>query len=228
MQDKNLDKLQGIKKYLKGRIGINPFFAEEAKHASLGFLDYVIIPALRFKTSPGWKTAVMATRALMPLDTKRGARKKGIKVTKYLIKENGKDNNTVWVSLKERILQILTTMDSLPFVNIIPLKNALSRLNSKLFAIQIYSALTDYYDFDGQEGLQNFDETKLPILIIKSERDAVAKFVPRLYSGENVEILDVTRYNEKNLFREHLYHMLYPKKTVEIVSEFISKVEAKN
>lgn len=228
MQDKNLEKLKGIKKYLKGRIGINPFFGEEAKHASLGFLDYVIIPALRFKNSPGWKTAVMATRALMPLDTKRGARNKGIKVTKYLIKDNGKDNSTVWISLKERILQILTTMDSLPFVNIIPIKNALSRLNSKLFAIQIYSALTEYNDFDSQEGLPNFDETKLPILIIKSDRDAVAKFVPRLYSGDNVEIVDVTRYTEKNLFREHLYHMLYPQKTVEMVSAFISKIETES
>lgn len=228
MQDQHLDKLKGIKTYLKGRIGINPFFGEEAKHASLGFLDYVIIPALRFKNSPGWKTAVMATRALMPLDTKRGARNKGIKVTKYLIKENGKDNSTVWVSLKERILQILTSMDSLPFVNIIPLQNALSKLNSKVFAIQLYSGLTEYKNFDGQNGLRNFEDTNLPILIIKSERDAIAKFVPRLYTGSNVEIVDVTRNNEKNLFREHLYHMLYSKKTVEMVGDFIKKIEEKD
>ena len=223
LQDKHYDKLKGIKKYLKGRIGINPFFAEEAKHASMGFLDYVIIPALRFKNSPGWKSAVLATRALMPFDTKKGARKKGIKITKWLIKGDDKDNSTIWKSLKERILEILTNMDSLPYVNIIPLKKALSRLNSKLFAIQIFSALTDYQQFDKQKGLTNFEENKLPILIIKSERDGIAKFVPRIYKGENIEVIDVTRYKEKNLFREHLYHMLYPKKTVEMVSEFIEK-----
>ena len=108
-------------------------------------------------------------------------------------------------------------------LNIIPLKKALSRLNSKLFAIQIFSALTDYAQFDKQKGLPNFEENELPILIIKSERDAVAKFVPRIYKGKNIEVIDVTRYKEKNLFREHLYHMLYPKKTVEMVSEFIEE-----
>lgn len=223
MQDKLYPELKGIQKYLKGRIGINPFFAEEAKHASIGFLDYVIIPALRFKNSPAWKSAVLATRALMPFDTKKGARKKGIKITKWLIKGDDKDKSIIWESLKERILEILTNMDSLPHVNIIPLKKALSRLNSKLFAIQIFSALTDYQQFDKQKGLTHFEEKKLPILIIKSERDAVAKYVARLYKGENIKTIDVTRYKEKNLFREHLYHLLYPKKTVEMVSEFIEE-----
>ncbi|MGB1018701.1 MAG: hypothetical protein ACPGVH_06505 [Chitinophagales bacterium] len=226
MQDKYYNSLSGISKHLKGRIGINPFFAEEAKHASTGFLDYVIMPSLKFKNSPKWKSAVVATRLLMPLDTKRGARNKGVKITKWLIKEEeNKDNSAIWKSLKERILEIFTNMDSLPFVNIIPLKKALSRLNSKLFAIQIFSALTEYKSFDKQKGLTHFEDNKLPILIIKSKRDAVAKFVPRLYKGNNVEILDVTRYKEKNLFREHLYHMLYPKKTVEIVDDFIKKIE---
>jgi 6-phosphogluconolactonase/glucosamine-6-phosphate isomerase/deaminase len=224
MQDREYHNLKGIPKYLKGRIGINPFFAEEAKHATVGFLDYVIMPALKFKDSPSWKSAIVATRAFIPFDTKKGARKKGKKITKWLIdSDESKENSKIWVSLKERILYILTAMDSLPMVDIVPLKKALSRLNAKLFAIQIYSALNEYESFDEQKGLQHFNEHNLPILIIKSERDAVAKFVPRLYADKNVSVLDVTRYKEKNLFKEHLYHMLYPNKTVEIVADFIEK-----
>ena len=222
--DRNYQKLDGVKQYLKGRIGINPFFSEEAKHALKGFLDYVIIPALKFSDNPGWKTAVIATRQLIPFDSKRGVRKKGIKITKWLISGENKEN-PIWDSVKDKILQILTTMDSLPALDIIPLKKALGRLNAKIFGIQIFAALKDYKFFDGQKGLLNFNKQNLPILILKSENDAIAKFVPRLYENSNVKVVDITDEKEENLFREHLYYMVNPIKMVKIIDDFISKIE---
>ena len=222
--DRNYQKLDGVKQYLKGRIGINPFFSEEAKHALKGFLDYVIIPALKFSGNPGWKTAVIATRQLIPFDSKRGVRKKGIKITKWLISGENKEN-PIWDSVKDKILQILTTMDSLPALDIIPLKKALGRLNAKIFGIQIFAALEDYKFFDGQKGLLNFNKQNLPILILKSENDAIAKFVPRLYENSNVKVVDITDEKEENLFREHLYYMVNPIKMVNIIDDFISKIE---
>lgn len=224
--DRNYDKLEGVQKYLKGRIGINPFFSEEAKHAMKGFLDYVIVPAMSFSDNPGWKTAVVGTRKLIPFDTKRGVRKKGIRITKWLISGENKEN-PIWDSVKEKILQILTAMDSLPALDVIPLQKALARLNAKIFGIQIYAALEDYKFFDGQKGLLNFNKKNLPILILKSEHDAIAKFVPRIYDNDNVKVIDVTNEKEDNLFREHLYYMVNPIKTVKIVDDFISKIEAK-
>ena len=46
MIDQHLEDYPGIKKYLCGRIGANPFFGEEAKHALIGFLDEVILPSM--------------------------------------------------------------------------------------------------------------------------------------------------------------------------------------
>lgn len=45
----------------------------------------------------------------------------------------------------------------------------------------------------------------------------------RNYESEIVEIKDVTNENEKNLFLEHLYHMVNPYWTSEIIDNFISK-----
>lgn len=225
--DRNYTKLDGVQKYLKGRIGINPFFSEESKHALKGFLDYVIIPAISFSDNPGWKTAVIGTRKLVPFDSKKGVRKKGIKITKWLIRGDNKEN-PIWESVKDKILQILTTMDSLPALDVIPLKKALGRLNAKIFGIQIYAALEDYKFFDGQKGLLNFNQQNLPILILKSENDAIAKFVPRMYENSNVKVVDVTNEKENNLFREHLYYMVNPIKTVKIIDDFISNTEEKN
>ena len=53
----------------------------------------------------------------------------------------------------------------------------------------------------------------------------MAKFVPRLYQGANIEIMDITHPTEKDLFREHLYHMVNPQFTAKIIDEFIVKVE---
>lgn len=225
--DRNYNKLKGVQKYLKGRIGINPFFSEEAKHALKGFMDYVIIPALSYSDSFTWKTAVVATRKMLPFDTKKGVRRKGIKITKWLLSgENNKDSK-VWDSIKDKTLQILKNMDCLPALDIVPLEKALKRLNAKIFAIQIYAALEDYKVFDKQNGLLNFNKQNLPILIFKSQKDAIAKFVPRLYTDKNVEIIDVTDFEEKNLFKEHLYYMINPIKTVKIIDDFITKIENK-
>jgi hypothetical protein len=119
-------------------------------------------------------------------------------------------------------------MDSLPALDVIPLKKALGRLNAKIFGIQIYAALEDYKFFDGQKGLLNFNQQNLPILILKSENDAIAKFVPRMYENSNVKVVDVTNEKENNLFREHLYYMVNPIKTVKIIDDFISNTEEKN
>ena len=223
--DRNYEKLEGVRKYLKGRIGINPFFSEEAKHALKGFMDYVIIPAMSFSDNFAWKAGVVATRKLLPFDTKKGVRRKGIKITKWLLNGDKNQKSTIWDSIKERTLEILLNMDSLPALDIIPLQKALSRLNAKIFAIQIYAALEDYKFFDKQKGLLNFSKHKLPIQIYKSETDSIAKFVPRLYSDENVEIFDITDNSEQNLFKEHLYYMINPIKTVKIIDRFISKIE---
>ena len=65
----------------------------------------------------------------------------------------------------------------------------------------------------------------IPILILKSEKDGVAKYVYRIYQGKNIVVKDVTNYNEKDLFREHLYHMVYPHETTAIIDEFIGGKE---
>ena len=74
----------------------------------------------------------------------------------------------------------------------------------------------------------NIPQQKIPVLILKSERDGVARFVPRIYKGENIEVMDITNHDEYDLFREHLYHMVHPERATEIIDEFISKIEAEN
>jgi hypothetical protein len=53
----------------------------------------------------------------------------------------------------------------------------------------------------------------------------VARYVPRIYEGENIEVMDVTNSQEEDLFREHLYHMVHPHRTTEMIDEFITKTE---
>lgn len=225
MQDRELQQLKGIKKYLKGRIAVNPFFAEEAKHATLGFIDYVISPSLKFNENPGVKLAVMSSRRLIPFDTRKGVRNKGLRINKWLLSDNEKDNSAIWDSAKTTIINVLTKMDSLPQVDVIPVKRALSRLNSKIFSIQIYSAIKEYESFDKQKGLLHFSESNLPILVLQSKNDAIAKFVERLYLNSNAQIIDVTDPKEKNLFKEHLFHMINPLRTIDMVDEFIEEIE---
>jgi hypothetical protein len=79
--------------------------------------------------------------------------------------------------------------------------------------------------FDDKEGYPNMEKQGLPILMLKSEKDCIAKFVPRFHTGSNVQIMDVTNPHEDDLFKEHLYHMVFQNETIEIIENFISKVE---
>ena len=223
MMDKNIDDYPNFKKYLKGRIGANPFFGEEAKHALLGFLDNVIIPSMSFTGNLVEKSVMLTARRIIPLDSKTGVRKRGINLSESLITKEESEKSMIWKSMKDRIVFLMTNMDSLPHLNRIPIERALNKVPPKIFAIQSHSALQEPMAFDKQVGLVNMSKYKIPILILKSERDGVAKFVPRLYQGNGVEVVDITHPNEKDLFREHLYHMVNPQYTAKIIDEFISK-----
>ncbi len=225
MIDCELDKYPAVKKYLKGRIGANPFFGEESKHAILGFLDNVILPALSFAKGIAAKTLIVTLRRMIPLDTKSGVRRRGINLSDWLISKESSMRDRIWGAAKERILYLMTNMDSLPHLNRIPIERALNRLPAKVFAIQTHSALEQSIAFDKQIGLLNIPKRNIPVLILKSERDGVARFVPRMYQGKNIEIIDVTNEQEHDLFREHLYHMVNPERTTEIIDNFIQRTE---
>ncbi|MCP4439926.1 MAG: hypothetical protein GY810_13355 [Aureispira sp.] len=228
MLDRDFDKLSAVNKYLKGRIGVNPFFGQEAKHAFIGFLDNVMIPALSFKKGFTEKSMLIGARRIVPLDTKKGVRRRGIRLTKWMIKKDSKFRNRVWNAMKKRIVHLMTNMDSLPHLNRIPLERALSRLPAKLFAIQVGSALEESKTFDKQKGLVNCPKHGIPVLYLKSERDAVAKFVPKFAEGHDlIKVIDVTNEQETDLFREHLYHMVDPERTTEIIDQFIEETEAR-
>jgi hypothetical protein len=226
MIDRELDKYPAVKKYLKGRIGANPFFGEESKHAILGFLDNVILPALSYAKGLAAKTLIVTLRKMIPLDTKSGVRRRGIGLSDWLISKESSMRDRIWGAAKERILYLMTNMDSLPHLNRIPIERALNRLPAKVFAIQTHSALEQSIAFDKQIGLLNIPKRNIPVLILKSERDGVARFVPRMYQGKNVEVIDVTNEQEHDLFREHLYHMVNPERTSEIIDNFIQRTES--
>ena len=228
MIDRELNKYPAIKKYLRGRIGANPFFGEESKHAILGFLDNVILPAVSFGKGFAAKTMLVTLRTVIPIDSKDGVRNRGIKLSDWLISRESKMRNRIWSAAKDRILHLMTNMDSLPHLNRIPIERALNKLPAKIFAIQTHSALEESKDFDEQVGLLNIPKQNIPVLILKSERDGVARFVPRIYKGEGIEVMDITNHDEYDLFREHLYHMVHPERTTEIIDEFISKIEEGN
>lgn len=224
MMDRDFDELPGIRAYLRGRIGANPFFGEEARHAMLGFLDNVILPSGQGIIA---KTLFAAARNIVPLDSKVGVRNRGIAMAEWLISKDSDFRDRVWKAAKERILHLMSNLGSLPHLNRIPLEQALSRLPAKIFVIQTHSALIESKAFDQQTGLRNMTAHNIPILILKSERDSVAKYVPRIYRGEGVEVMDVTDHEEKDLFREHLYHMIQPLHTSTIIDRFIGEIELK-
>lgn len=227
MIDQQLQDYPGIQKYLCGRIGANSFFGEEAKHALLGFLDNVIIPSMTFSGNLVEKSVLVALRRVIPLDSKSGVRKRAIDLTERLIAKDAGERSMVWKAVKERIVYLMTNMDSLPHLNRIPIEKALNKVPPKIFAIQSHSALQQSMAFDKQEGLVNTPKWNIPVLFLKSDRDGVAKFVPRLCQGSNVEVIDITDKNEKDLFREHLYHMVHPLHTAQLIDEFITKAENK-
>lgn len=226
MLDRDYDKLLGVKKYLCGRIGANPFFCEHAKHAFVGFLDNVLLPAVSFRKNAGGKTMLMALRRLVPLDTKKGVRRRGIKLTNWLIRKDSVMRERIWQAVKERILYLMTNLESVPHLDRIPIERALSRLPAKVFAIQVHAALLESKTHDKQKSMENMAKHNIPILILKSEKDVIARFAPQLHKTPNVTVIDVTNLEEKDLFREHLYHMVNPEKTTTTIINFIRRVEA--
>lgn len=227
MIDKNIDEYVHVKKYLRGRIGANPFFGEESKHAIMGFLDTLILPALSYLKNFAAKPVIFTLRNIIPLDPKGAVRKRGIWLSDWLIKKDSATRDRIWSAAKTRILELMSRMDSLPHLNRIPIENALNRLPAKVFAIQTHSALEQSVQFDKQEGLVNMPKYGIPVSIIKSERDGVAKYVARVYNHPSINVIDITNREEKDLFREHLYHMVNPQHTVEIIDDFIQAAEAK-
>lgn len=223
--DRDFHNLQGIKKYLKGRIGANPFFGEEAKHALSGFMDTVILPALSFSKDIISKTLFVTAKTMLPLESKKTVRRRSISLTEWLISKESSLRDRIWKSMKERILFLMSNMDSLPTLNRIPIEKALSKLPAKVFAIQAHSALNDSIIFDHQRILINIPKHNIPVLILKSERDGVAKYVADFYENSNAMVIDVTNLKETDLFREHLYHMVNPYKTSEIINRFIQYCE---
>jgi 6-phosphogluconolactonase/glucosamine-6-phosphate isomerase/deaminase len=224
--DRDYKSLPGIQKYLCGRIGANPFFAEHAKHAFIGFLDNVLLPAVTFRKNTSAKTMLMTLRRLVPLDTRKGVRRRGIKLTDWLIRKDSLTRDRIWQAAKERILYIMTNLDSVPHLDRIPIERALNRLPAKVFAIQVHAALLESKSHDKQTSMENMAKYNVPILILKSEKDAIAKFSPQLHRTPNVTVIDITDEKETDLFREHLYHMVNPEKAANIIVDFVERVEA--
>jgi 6-phosphogluconolactonase/glucosamine-6-phosphate isomerase/deaminase len=223
MADRAFDKLEGMQKYLCGRIGANPFFGSEAKHALLGFLDDVILPS---KLGVAERAMFTAARSIIPWDSKRSVRRRGINLTEWLIGVDSSMRENIWKSTKARILFMMTNLDSLPHLNRIPIEQALNRLPAKVFAIQIHSGLEASKSFDDETSMMNMPLHNIPVLILKSNRDGVAKYVPGVYEGsELTEVVDITTKEETDLFREHLYHMIHPQNTTRIIEKFIQKAE---
>ena len=105
MIDSKLNEYPGIKKYLRGRIGANPFFGEEAKHAFIGFLDTVILPALANTSSLAVKTVASTLRTVVPLDSKTGVRKRGIWLSDWLIRRESSLRDRIWAAAKKALVK---------------------------------------------------------------------------------------------------------------------------
>lgn len=225
IMDRDYDNLPGVNQYLRGRIGANPFFCEHAKHACIGFLDTVLLPAVRQEDNLAGKTMLHTLRRVIPLDTKNGVRRRGKRMMRWMISKHSSIRERIWRAAKARIIRGLRTMDALPHLDRIPIERALQRLPVKLFAIQVYAALQEYETHKKLTAFEQMEKHNIPILILMSRRDAIAKFVPRLHRTPNVNIIDVTNPKEKDGFREHLYHMVNPEKTTETIEHFVDQVE---
>lgn len=222
MIDKYFEELPGVKKYLRGRIGANPWFGEETRHALYGFLDNIILPAdISFLE----KASFYALRRFLPFNSKKTVRARGITLTKWMINRNQAFFDRIWNPVKRRILRVMTELDSLPHINRIPIQRALGRLPAKVFVLQTYSGMRESKQFDRQVGLKNMPKYKIPVMILQSRRDPVAKFVQRIYANSGVEVLDITNEKEDELFREHVYHMVHPKTTSRVIDAFITSAE---
>lgn len=227
MMDQNIDEYPGFKKYLRGRIGANPFFGEEAKWAILGFMDNVIIPSVSMLRQPFEKAMFLAMRRIIPIDTKRGVRRRSIKLTERLIKVESNFRDQLWKEIRKRVTELMGGMGALPHLDRIPITQALNKIPAKIFVIQIYSALLESKAFDKQQGLHNMQRLNVPILILKSDKDVVAHFVDRIYNDGYTEVRDVTNHKEREMFREHLFFMINPRRSSQIIEAFIKEAEAK-
>ncbi len=225
MMDRNIDDYPGFKKYLRGRIGSNPFFGEEAKWAILGFMDNVLIPSVSMLSQPIEKALFLAMRQVIPIDTKHNVRDRSINLTERLIKAESGAREQLWKEVRHRVTTLMSGMGALPHLDRIPIIQALNKIPAKIFVIQIYSALLESKAFDKQKGLHNMQQLNIPILILKSDKDVVANFVKRIYDDGYTEIRDVTNLGEKQPFREHLYFMINPRQVSQIVEAFISDAE---
>lgn len=226
LMDRDYNELPGIKNYLCGRIGANPFFGEYAKHAMTGFLDTVLLPALKYRKNAVEKTMLFSFRRILPFDTRKGVRRRALNFSEWLIRKESSIRERVWSTAKERIMRTMRNLDSLPHLDRVPIERALNRLPAKLFAIQIHAALLESITHDKQTSFANMAKNRVPILILKSKKDAIAKFAPKFHKTANVNVIDVTNSEEKDLFREHLYHMVHPRRASKIIGDFIDGNEA--
>ena len=223
MISENIEKYDAVKTYLKGRIACNPFFGSETKHATARFMDNVI---LKSKISVVDKSLFLATRTMRPFETKKGMRYLAIGLTHWLIKSDSTIHNRIWKAIKQRIMVLVADMDMLPELNKIPIEHTLNKLPIKIFAIQIQSALRESKELDKIKTLTGFENNNIPTLVLKSDIDPIAKFVPHLYeTSKNTTIIDVTNADEKELFKEHLFYMIHPHTTIDLIDQFIKETE---
>ena len=221
MISENIQKFNAIKTYLKGRIACNPFFGSETKHATARFVDSVI---LKSKISAVDKSLFKALRTMRPFETKRGMRYLAIGLTHWLIKSDSTVHNRIWKAIKQRVMVLVSEMDMLPELNKVPIEHTLNKLPIKIFAIQIQSALRESKELDKIKTLTGFENNNIPTLVLKSAIDPIAKFVPHLYeTSKNTTIIDVTNSDEKEIFKEHLFYMIHPKTTIDLITQFIKE-----
>lgn len=225
MINENLEGYPAVKKYVKGRIASNPFFGQEPKHAAQNFLDDVI---LKSKISLIDKVVFTAVGKAIPFQSKKLFRSSAMNAAEWLIRSDTFVTNRIWKAIKMRIMHIVSDMDALPALNRIPLEHTLNRLPIKIFAIQIQSALRESKRFDHRDGVDNFKANNIPVLILKSEIDPIAKYVKSAYPVDaGVQVMDITNQNERLIFREHLFYMIHPHTTINIIDHFIEDNLAK-
>lgn len=226
MADQKMDQLPGFRNYLKGRISANPFFGSEVKHATINFLDKVILPSrLTFSDRMLFKWS----RTMISPQSKSFNRELSILLNTWLVTKDNVVTEKIWNDVKKRVLSILTAMDSVPELNRIPLTYTVMKLPIKLFAIQIQSALRESKAIEKMERLKNYEKYNIPTLVLKSSIDPIAKFVFSPYENtNNVTIIDITNFQERDLFKEHLYYMIRPQTTIKIIEQFVELQEASN
>src|SRR5690606_36645453 len=145
MGEYQMDKLNGFRKYLKGRIAANPFFGYEVKFTTLNFLDKVLIP---YKLNIPEKIFFNSTRKLVAPQSKLFNREASIKLMTYLVSKDNIITERMWTEIKRKTLSVINGLDSVPVINKLPLQTTILKLPMKLFAIQVQSALRESKTID--------------------------------------------------------------------------------